>query len=234
MSTPELAAIVGIGPGNGEALVRKFHDEGYRVAMLTRSQDTLDRYEGAFENARGFACDATDGGSVDTAFAAIRETLGEVDVLVFNAGSGVWGGLDEVSAEAFEQSWRINALGLFHCAKAVIDPMVKRGGGSIIVIGAGAAWRGRPGTLAFAQAKAAQRSTAQSLARQYNPKGIHVAYVVIDGAVNLPRTRQQMSDKPDDFFLNPDDIALTVFHLVGQPSSAWSFEVDLRPFIENW
>jgi NAD(P)-dependent dehydrogenase (short-subunit alcohol dehydrogenase family) len=97
-----------------------------------------------------------------------------------------------------------------------------------------AAWRGRAGTLAFAQAKAAQRSTAQSLARRYGPDGIHVAYLVIDGVVDLPRTREHMPAKPDDFFLNPDHIALTVYNVVHQPRSAWSFEVDVRPHIEEW
>lgn len=234
MKDTPIAAVVGIGPGNGESLVRKFHSEGYRVAMLTRSRDTLDRYEREFENARGFPCDATDGQAVEQAFASIREDMGDVDVLVYNAGSGVWGGLDDVSAEGFETSWRVNALGLFRSAKQVIGPMTGNGGGAVVVIGAGAAWRGRAGTLAFAQAKAAQRSTAQSLARQYGPEGVHVAYVVIDGVVDTPQTRKRMSDKPEDFFLDPDDIALTVFDLVRQPRSAWSFEVDVRPFGEEW
>lgn len=234
MSATPLAAVVGIGPGNGESLVRKFHDEGYRVAMLTRSRETLGKYERKFERARGFPCDAADRTSVENAFAEMSEALGDPDVLIYNAGAGVWGGLEEVSAEAFENTWRVNALGLLHCAKQAIGPMADRGRGALIVIGAGAAWRGRKGTLAFAQAKAAQRSTAQSLAREFNPRGVHVAYVVIDGVVDTPRTRERMSDKPDEFFLDPDDIARTVFNLAEQPPSAWSFEVDLRPFNEHW
>lgn len=234
MPDSPLAAVVGIGPGNGESLVRRFHQEGCRVAMLTRSQDTLREYENAFPGTRGFRCDATDASAVQAAFADIRESLGEVDVLVYNAGAGVWGGLEDVSPDAFETTWRVNTLGLFHCAGEVIPAMASRGGGAVVVIGAGAAWRGRAGTLAFAQAKAAQRSTAQSLARQFGPKGVHVAYVVIDGVVDLPRTRERMPDKPDEFFLDPDDIAYTVYHLVQQPRSAWSFEVDVRPFVEDW
>ncbi|MDT8410185.1 MAG: SDR family NAD(P)-dependent oxidoreductase [Wenzhouxiangellaceae bacterium] len=234
MSNAPVAAIVGIGPGNGESLVRKFHDEGYRVAMLTRSRETIEGYEKQFENARGLACDATDPESVAAAFGSIRENLGPVEVLIYNAGSGAWGRFDEISAEAFEASWRVNVLGLFHCAREVVADMRDRGGGAIMVIGAGAAWRGRPGTIAFAQAKAAQRSTTQSLARQYGPEGIHVGYVVIDGVVDMPRTRRSMSDKPDEFFLKPDDIALTVYHMVSQPRSAWSFEVDVRPWVEDW
>lgn len=232
--TSPVAAIVGIGPGNGRALVERFHAEGYRVAMLTRSRDTLERYESEFENARGFECDASDRDSVTGAFEAVREQLGTVEVLVYNAGAGIWGGLDEVSAEEFEATWRVNALGLFHCAGEVVDAMVEMGSGAIVAIGAGAAWRGRAGTIAFAQAKAAQRSTAQSLARQYGPDGIHVGYVVIDGVIDTPRTRERMPDKPDDFFLDADDIALTVFNMVSQPRSAWTFEVDLRPWKEDW
>jgi len=233
MSSP-VAAIVGIGPGNGRALVERFHGAGYRVAMLTRSRETLDRYEREFDQARGFECDAADAASVATAFEAVRRELGDVDVLVYNAGAGVWGGLDDVSADDFEACWRVNALGLFHCAGEVVEAMVEKGAGAIVAIGAGAAWRGREGTLAFAQAKAAQRSTAQSLARQYGPKGIHVGYVVIDGVVDTPKTRERMPDKPDEFFLDPADIALTVLNLVLQPRSAWTFEADLRPFGENW
>ncbi|HKL50430.1 MAG TPA: SDR family NAD(P)-dependent oxidoreductase [Wenzhouxiangellaceae bacterium] len=231
---PQVAAIVGIGPGNGRALVERFHAEGYRVAMLTRSRDTLERYQQEFENAHGFECDAADAGSVATAFEAVREELGPVEVLVYNAGAGVWGGLGDVSADDFEATWRVNALGLFHCAGEVVGPMAEKGAGAIIVIGAGAAWRGRAGTIAFAQAKAAQRSTAQSLARQYGPEGIHVGYVVIDGVIDTPRTRERMPDKPDEFFLDAGDIALTVLSMVAQPRSAWTFETDLRPWQEDW
>jgi len=231
---PQVAAIVGIGPGNGRALVERFHAEGYRVAMLTRSRDTLERYQQEFENAHGFECDAADAGSVATAFEAVREELGPVEVLVYNAGAGVWGGLGDVSADDFEATWRVNALVLFHCAGEVVGPMAEKGAGAIIVIGAGAAWRGRAGTIAFAQAKAAQRSTAQSLARQYGPEGIHVGYVVIDGVIDTPRTRERMPDKPDEFFLDAGDIALTVLSMVAQPRSAWTFETDLRPWQEDW
>ena len=131
-------------------------------------------------------------------------------------------------------TWRVNTFGLFVAAKKVVPGMVENGGGKIAVIGAGAAWRGRAGTIAFAAAKASQRSLAQSLARQYGPKGIHVSYCVIDGVVDLPKTREWMSDKPDEFFLDPDDIALTVYDVCHQPKSAWTFEYDVRPFVEEW
>jgi NAD(P)-dependent dehydrogenase (short-subunit alcohol dehydrogenase family) len=229
-----VAAVIGIGPGNGEAITRKLAGNGYRVAMLTRTKSKLDDYEAEIDGTQGFECDVSDKASLEGALKAVATELGPIDVMVYNAGSGVWGGLDEVEPDDFEASWRVNCFGLFLAAQNVVPGMAERGTGAVIVIGAGAAWRGRAGSIAFAQSKAAQRSTAQSLARQYGPKGVHVAYVVIDGVIDLPRTREWMSDKPDEFFLQPDDIAVTVQHLIDQPRSAWSFEVDVRPYVEDW
>ena len=112
--------------------------------------------------------------------------------------------------------------------------MLNAGRGSVIVIGATASLRGGAGTAAFAPAKAAQRSLAQSMARSLGPQGIHVGYVVVDGVIDMPRTRQLLRDRPDDFFLKPDEIADTVYHLVEQDRSAWTFELDLRPFGEKF
>jgi NAD(P)-dependent dehydrogenase (short-subunit alcohol dehydrogenase family) len=172
--------------------------------------------------------------SVDRAFAAIREDLGDVDVLVYNAGSGVWGNVEEVSAADFEASWRINTLGALLASKQVIPAMKRSKSGSIVFIGATASRRGNVKTAAFAPAKAAQRSLAESMARHLWPSGIHVAVIIVDGAVDLPATRQRMPDKPDSFFIKPDAVADTAFHLVGQSPSAWSFEVEARPFGETW
>jgi NAD(P)-dependent dehydrogenase (short-subunit alcohol dehydrogenase family) len=116
----------------------------------------------------------------------------------------------------------------------VIPAMKERGQGAIVVIGATASLRGGARTTGFASAKAAQRSLAQSMARGLGPAGIHVSYVVIDGVIDLERTRSRMPDHPDDFFLKPDAIAEAVFQLTEQDSSAWSFEVDLRPYAEKW
>jgi NAD(P)-dependent dehydrogenase (short-subunit alcohol dehydrogenase family) len=112
--------------------------------------------------------------------------------------------------------------------------MKQKGSGTILMIGATASLRGGPMTAAFASAKAAQRSLAQSMARHLWPQGIHVALVIIDGVVDLPRTREQLPDKPDDFFVRPDDLADTAFALTRQKRSAWSFEVEARPFGERW
>ena len=156
--------------------------------------------------------------------------------MVYNAGSGVWGTIEEISAEAFENSWRVNTLGAFHVSKAVVPAMRQRRRGSLVFIGATASRRGMPKTCAFAPAKAAQRSLAESLARTLWPSGIHVSLIIVDGAINTGKAaREKMGgNKPDDFFLQPEDIANTAFFLTQQPKSAWAFEVEARPFGETW
>jgi NAD(P)-dependent dehydrogenase (short-subunit alcohol dehydrogenase family) len=172
----------------------------------------------------------SDGDSVRAAMAAVSTELGPVDTLLYNAGSGVWGSIDEVPDSAFEQAWRVSVLGLYQCARAVLGPMRKAGKGNIIVTGATASLRGKPKTVAFASAKAAQRSLAQSLARQLGPEGIHVAVVIVDGGIDNSAETQ----REEGTYLDAGDIASSVLHLVKQPRSAWSFEIDLRPFKENW
>jgi NAD(P)-dependent dehydrogenase (short-subunit alcohol dehydrogenase family) len=171
---------------------------------------------------------------VDRAFAAIRGELGDVDVLVYNAGSGVWGSVEDVTAADFEVSWLTNTLGALLASKQVIPAMKKAKRGSIVFIGATASRRGNVRTAAFAPAKAAQRSLAESMARSLWPSGIHVSLIVVDGAVDLATTRQRMPDKPDTFFIKPDDVAETALWLTRQKPSAWSFEVEARPFGETW
>ncbi|MFQ5348649.1 MAG: SDR family NAD(P)-dependent oxidoreductase [Rhodothalassiaceae bacterium] len=233
MSRP-VCAILGVGPGNGLALARRFAAGGYEIALLSRSEDKLAHYAAAIEGAATFACDARDPGSVEAAFAAVAERLGPVKVLCYNAGAGGWAVPEETTVADMEASFRTNALGLLVAAQAVLPGMIKTGGGAIMVTGATASLRGGPKTTAFAAAKAAQRSLAQSLARHWGPKGIHVALFIIDGVIDLPRTRKMLPDKPDTFFLKPDDIADTVFHVAHQAKSAWTFELDLRPFMEKW
>lgn len=230
----KVCAVVGVGPGNGAAFARRFAAEGYAVALMARGTQLSGQLASQLPSARAYACDVTDAASVERAFEATRADLGEVDVVVYNAGSGVWGTLDQIDAAAFESCWRVNTLGALLVAKQVAPAMRKRGEGAIVFIGATASRRGMPRTTAFAPAKAAQRSLAESLARQLWPAGIHVSLVVIDGVVDLPATRQRMPDKPDSFFVEPDDVAETVFRLTAQPRSAWSFEVEARPFGETW
>src|SRR5580698_8959484 len=212
MSKP-VCVVVGVGPGNGAALARRFHAEGYAVGLLARSTELTAELARELDGARAYACDVGDEASVERAFLAIAAELGAVEVLVYNAGSGVWGTIEDVSAKDFEQSWRVNTLGAFVTSKQVIAPMKQAGRGSIVFIGATASLRGNVKTAAFAPAKAAQRSLAESMARYLWPAGVHVAIVIVDGVVDLPRIRKVMPDKPDSFFVKPADLAESVWQL---------------------
>lgn len=230
--TKPVCAVVGVGPGNGAAFARRFAADGYAVALLARTTEFSSGL--ALPDARAFACDVSDPGAVAAAFGSIRDALGDPSVVIYNAGSGVFATFDKVDAGQFEAAWRVNALGAFAVAKETLPAMERAGKGAFIFVGATASRRGTPRTVVFAPAKAAQRSFAEALARQYGPKGIHVALIVIDGVVDLERTRKLMPDKPDAFFVKPDDVAATAAMLVDQPSSAWTFELEARPFGETW
>jgi NAD(P)-dependent dehydrogenase (short-subunit alcohol dehydrogenase family) len=229
-----VCAIVGVGPGNGAALARRFAAEGHAVALLARSTVVSATLAAEFDDARAYECDVADTASVKGTFARIRADLGEVDVLVYNAGSGSWGSVEEITPEAFEAAWRVNALGALLVAQEVIPAMKRGGAGSIIFIGATASLRGMPKTAAFAPAKAAQRILAESMARSLWPTGIHVSMVVLDGVVDLKKTREMMPDKSDDFFIKPESVAESAFWLSRQERSAWSFAIEARPFGEPW
>ena len=229
-----VCAVVGVGPGNGAAIARRFAKEGYAVALLARTTERIQTLAAAMPGARAYACDVAEALSVEHAFAAIRNELGEVDVLVYNAGAGVWGTVEDVSAADFEMSWRVNTLGAFLASKQVVPAMKAAKQGNIVFIGATASRRGNVKTAAFAPAKAAQRSLAESMARHLWPSGVHVSVIIVDGVVDLETTRKRMPDKPDAFFIKPDDVADTVYTLTQQKPSAWTFEIEARPFGETW
>ena len=229
-----VCVIVGVGPGNGAAFARRFSDGGFAVALLARKLELTNQLAAELPDAKAYACDVTDNSSIERAFGAIRQNLGEVDVLIYNAGSGSWGTVEEVTPRDLELALRVNATGLLVSAQAVMGAMKAKKKGSIVVIGATASRRGGAKTAAFAPGKAAQRSLAESMARHLWPAGIHVSLIIIDGVIDIPSTRARMKDKPDTFFLKPADIAETAFHLTAQAPSAWSFEVEARPFGETW
>ncbi len=231
---PPVCAVVGIGPGNGEAFARRFAAEGYAVALMARRSDLTARLAGELPLAKAYACVVADAASAAAAFQGTRTELGDVDVLVYNAGSGVWGTVEEVSPEDFERSWRVNALGLFLAAREVIPAMRAKGRGAIIVVGATASRRGVAGTAAFAPAKMAQRGLAESMARHLGPAGIHVALIVVDGIVRSPAAQARFPDRPADASIAPAAVADIAATLVGQDRSAWSFEVEARPYAEKW
>lgn len=164
----------------------------------------------------------------------MRADLGPISHLVYNAGSAVFGDIDALDFDRLQNAWAVNTGGLFQAVKAALPDMRAAGAGNIVVIGATASLKGGASFAAFASAKAAQRSLAQSLARKLGPEGIHVCYVIIDGVIDIPRTRAMLPDRPDDFFLDPSAIAENIFHLTAQNRSTWTFELDLRPFGEQW
>jgi NAD(P)-dependent dehydrogenase (short-subunit alcohol dehydrogenase family) len=234
MARKKVCVVVGVGPGNGAALARRFAAEGFAVALLARGTGTTTPLAAELEGARPYACDVANATSVGETFDAIARDLGPVHTLAYNAGSGTWGTVEEIDAAALENAFRVNTLGLLLCAQRVIPSMKAQGGGNIVVVGATASRRGVARTAAFAPAKAAQRSLAESMARHLWPHKIHVALIIVDGVVDLPSTRAYMKDKPDDFFVSPDAVADTAFRLTTQHPSAWSFEVEARPFKETW
>ncbi len=229
-----VAVVAGAGPGNGVALARRFAEGGYAVALLARDETKTQSMAGDIEGTRGYACDVADPHSVDRTFKKITADLGTVDVLLFNAGSGVFKGVEDITPDEFEAAWRVNAYGSLLCAQAVIPAMKAKGAGAIIFTGATASLRGGKATAAFAPAKAAQRSLAQSMARTLWPQGIHVALMIVDGVVNSPRIREAMPDRPDTFFVDPAGVAEMAWLLTHQNRQAWSFEVETRPFDESW
>ncbi len=233
-SKAPVCAVVGVGPGNGEAFARRFAADGYIVALLARRAELSARLAAELPGAKAYSCDVADKASIEAAFSKIRADLGDVDVLIFNAGSGVWGNVEDVSAEDLERAWRINTLGLFLTSREAIPAMRRRGSGAIVVVGATASRRGAAGAAAFAQAKMAQRALAESMARHLGPAGIHVALIIVDGIVGGPKTRARFPDRPDDAFIAPAGVAAIAASLVKQDRSAWSFEVEARPFAEKW
>jgi NAD(P)-dependent dehydrogenase (short-subunit alcohol dehydrogenase family) len=232
--TKPVCVIVGVGPGNGASFARKFRQQGYQVVILARNEAYLAELSRQLDGAPFYSCDVTNVSQVEAVFQNILRQFGEVDTLIYNAGAGQFKNVEDTTVEEFERSWQINALGCFVACKQLLPAMIDAGRGNFVVIGATASLRGSAKAAPFASAKAAQRSLAQSMARHLGPKGIHVSYVIVDGVIDLPRTRKHLVEKPDEFFLKPDDIAQSVFTLVRQPRSAWTFELDLRPFGEKW
>lgn len=234
----KIAVIAGVGPGLGAAIARKFANEGCNLALLSRSSaysiNLSRRLEETGVTVVPIPTDITDAEQVDGSFAKIREELGIPDILVNHAGNAAWGNLSELSAEAFENAWRVCTLGAFLCTKQVVPGMIEKGGGKILFSGATSAVRGRAGAIAFSSAKFAMRGLASSLAREVGPQGIHVAHVIIDGIIDSPNLRERYKFSEGEPLLKPDAIAETYWALVQQERSAWSFEVDVRPYNEEF
>ena len=160
--------------------------------------------------------------------------MGKPEVLIHNAVGGAWGTFLDIKPEVLHLNFQINTMALLHLAQALAPDMIAAGKGAIVVTGNTSAQRGRANFAGFAPTKAAQRILAEAMARDLGPKGVHVAYVVIDAVIDVPWTREAFPERPDDYFIKPADIADEVAHVVAQPRSAWSFNVEIRPFGEVW
>jgi len=236
MSKP-VCVVTGVGPegGTGAEIARRFAAGGYRLAMLARDQERLARFETLYEDTRAYPCDVSDLDALVRTIGEIKRDLGDPIVVVHNAVDAVRGSILELNPADLERIFRVNTTALLYLARETIPGMLKAGGGAILVTGNTSATRGKAHWGFFASTKAAQRILSESIAREFGPQGIHVAYFIVDAAIDTPRTRPVLApDKPDEFFAKPSAIAEEMFRVAHQDRSTWSFLVELRPFGEVW
>jgi len=225
------ALIVGAGSGLSASLARLFAKQGMRVALAARSVDDLAALAKE-TSAKTYGCDASQRPQVDRLFAALDADGGAPDVVVYNASYRTRGPLAELDPAEVERSIAISAFGGFLVAQAAVKRMLPRGRGAILFTGASASVKGYAQSAAFAMGKFALRGLAQSMARELHLKGIHVAHFVIDGGIRSAR-RPEPPDQPGSL-LDPDAIAENYLHLLRQPRSAWTQEIELRPWVERF
>ena len=229
-----VAIVTGVGPGTGAAIARRFASGGYAVAMLARNRERLAALAKEIPNSRGYPCDVTDEAQIDTTLDTIRAELGAPKVLIHNAVGGAFGNFMEIDPKVLNQNFQVNTMALLYLARRLAPAMVAAGEGAIIASGNTSALRGKASFAGFAPTKAAQRILAESIARELGPKGVHVAYVLIDAVIDLEWTRKRFSGAPDEFFIKPAAIADEIWHVAHQDRCAWSFNVEVRPFRETW
>jgi len=242
MSADRVALVVGAGEGTGGAIARRFAREGFTACVTRRNADKLAplvaEIEAAGGAARAFGCDARSEEAVEALFAEIERDVGPVEVAVFNPGANVNFPIRELTARVYRKVWEMACFAGFLVGREAARVMVPRGRGTILFTGATASVRGGRGYAAFAGAKHGLRALAQSMARELGPEGIHVAHVVIDGAIDTAFIRENFGDafarRGPDAMLAPDAIAETYWAIHAQHRSAWTFEADLRPWLEGW
>lgn len=242
MNAPRAAWVVGAGDATGGAIARRFARGGY-VACVTRRQaeplqPLVERIRADGGKAQAFAGDARDEAAVAALAQRIEREAGPLEVAVFNIGANVRFPVVDTTERVYRKVWEMGALAGFLVARAAAQAMLPRGRGTILFTGATASLRGGAGFAAFAGAKHALRALAQSLARELGPQGIHVAHVVIDGAIDTAfiaeRFPERYALKTRAGILNPESIAEAYWQLHCQPRDAWTHELDLRPWIEPW
>jgi len=228
--------VVGAGPGLGSAVARRFSKAGLAIAVSTRTQKTVDDLAAQINQtggtSKGYVADATDEDAVISLFDRVERDLGSLDVVVYNAGAFTRSSVIETSAEVFESCWKIGCFGGFLVAREAARRMLPRKQGTILITGATAALRGSANFVNLAVGKFGLRALAQSMGRELGPEGIHVAHVIIDGVIAAEHREQNSQDSDD--LLSPEAIAQTYFELYAQHRSAWTLEIDLRPWIERF
>lgn len=233
MNAP-ICLISGVGPGTGSALAKRFTEGGYRVALLARNEARLVALERKLVTAKGYPCDVSDPAQIDRVASQIERDLGSPSVVIHNAVGGAFGTFREIDPSILNRNFQVNTMGLLYLARRFSPAMIDSKTGAIVVTGNTSALRGKPSFAGFAPTKAAQRILAEAIARELGPKGVHVAYLVVDAVIDLAWTRERFKDRPDEFFVKPMAIAEEIWHVVHQDRSAWSFNVELRPFGETW
>ncbi len=241
-SNKQAALVIGAGDATGGAIAKRFAREGLVACVTRRSADKLQplveaiRAEGG--QALGFASDARKEEDVIKLVDNIERDVGPIEVMVFNIGANVPSSILEETARKYFKIWEMACFSSFLAGREVAKRMVTRGRGTILFTGATAGLRGSANFAAFAGAKHALRALAQSMARELGPKGIHVAHVVVDGAIDTEFIRENFPEryalKDQDGILNPEHIAENYWYLHTQPRDAWTHELDLRPWIERW
>jgi len=243
MPQPKVALVIGAGDATGGAIARRFARGGYFTCVTRRHSDKLASLVARIEQdggqARAFGSDARREDEVITLFETIERDIGPIEVLSFNIGGNVRFPIRETTARVYTKVWEMCALSGFLAGREAAKVMVPRGRGTILFTGATASVRGGSGYSAFAGGKHALRALAQSMARELGPENIHVAHVVVDGAIDTDFTRERAPDryesrKAADGILNPDSIAENYWNLHRQPRDAWTHELDLRPWSEHW
>lgn len=226
---PQTVLIVGAGAGLSAAVARRFAKEGARVALAARQPDKLKALAAELD-ARAYACDVADRAAVDAMLGEVTADLGLPDVVMFNPSARVRGPFTELDPEAVKRALLVTCYGGYLLCNAVVPGMAARGSGTILLTGASASVKGYAQSAPFAMGKFGLRGLAQSLAREFQPQGLHIAHFVIDGGIRAPGR----TDDGQDSLLDPDAIAETYYQVARQHRSAWSWEVELRPWVEKF
>jgi NAD(P)-dependent dehydrogenase (short-subunit alcohol dehydrogenase family) len=242
MTTTGCAIVVGAGSGTGSEVARLLASEGHSVVVSRRTEAALAPLVEEIQTSGGSAlavgADAADERSVKNLFDRAAGAFGPPRMVVFNAAGFATGSILDSSADTFEELWRATALGGMLVGREAARRMVPEGQGTILFTGATAAIKASAGFAAFASGKHGLRALAQSMAKELGPKGIHVAHLIIDGIIDVPRVHEQMPDlaasKGEHGLINPASIAAAMLWLHRQSRDAWTFELDLRPFKESW